>query len=159
MNFKTLHTHPHVRKILIGLGIAIVALLIFQAGMMVGYHKARFAGNFGNNFERNFLGPRDHGMGMMFGKKMPGGHGAVGKIINIALPELTIAGPDNLEKTISIGTSTLVRRFQDETQASTLKVGEFVVVIGNPTTAGQIEAKLIRVLPTPPENIATTTSR
>lgn len=153
MNIQDIHKSKTVRVVLIGLGVAVLVLVIFQAGMVAGYRKARFAGNFNNNFERNFLGPRGGGMRSMMNERLPGGHGAVGEIISINLPQLVVAGPDNLEKTVNIATTTLLRRYQDEISASDLQQGEFVVILGNPDGTGQIEAKLIRVMPTPPEGL------
>ena len=84
---------------------------------------------------------------------MPGGHGAVGEIVSIALPQVVVAGPDNLEKTVLVGTSTRVREFQDEINVGQLKVGDFVVVLGNPNEEGQVDAKLIRLMPPPPDRV------
>lgn len=154
MNIQDIHKSKTIRGILIGLGIAILLLVIFQAGQAFGYRKARFAGNFNNNFERNFLGSKGGGIRSVMSERLPGGHGAIGEIVSINLPQLVVAGPDNLEKTVNITTSTLLRRFQDEIDISELKQGEFIVVLGNPNESGQIEAKLIRVMPSPPEGSA-----
>lgn len=118
----------------------------------MGERKATFSQRFGDNFERNFRGPDG---GMMFpgfpGEgPMPGGHGAVGEIISIALPNIIVAGPDNLEKTIVIGTDTRIREFQSELNAEDLTVGDHIITLGEPNEEGQIEAKLVRLLPPPP---------
>lgn len=152
MDFRDIHKSQKVRGLLIGLGVAVLALVIFQAGMVAGYNKARFGARFGDNFERNFVGPRGGDFGGGFPTPgMPGGHGAVGEIVSIALPQVVIAGPDNLEKTVLVGTSTKVREFRDEITADKLKVGDFVVVLGNPNEEGQVDAKLIRLMPPPPD--------
>lgn len=151
MNLRDLHPSKKVRMVIIGLGLAVLALLIFQAGVVVGYHKAGFVSRFSDNFERNFIGPLGGGFGGIFpGPGMPGGHGAVGEILSISLPQIVVAGPDNLEKTVLISTSTIVREFQNEITTDKLKIGDFVVVLGNPNEAGQVDAKLIRIMPPPP---------
>jgi hypothetical protein len=151
MNIEDIHKSKTVGRIIVSIGIVILVLGILRVGISIGYYKARFAGQFGNNFERNFLGQRD-GVKMFFmGNDIPGGHGAVGEIMNINLPQLVISGPDNLEKTVIVATSTVVRRFQENLKSSDLKVGEFVVVLGNPNDSGQVEAKLIRIMPAPSE--------
>jgi hypothetical protein len=123
--------------------------------MVAGYHKARFGARFGDNFERNFIGPRRGNFsGRLPGPGMPGGHGAVGEIISISLPQIVVAGPDNLEKTVLVGTSTMVREFRNEITADKLRVGDFIVVLGNPNDEGQIDAKLIRIMPPPPDKNA-----
>lgn len=154
MDFRDIHKSKTVRGILIGLGLAILVLVIFQAGMVAGHQKAKFGARFGDNFERNFGGPRGGDFGGRFpAPGMPSGHGAVGEIVSIALPHVIVAGPDNLEKTVLIGTSTMVREFRDEISVEELQVGDFIVVLGNPNEEGQIDAKLIRLMPTPPERV------
>jgi len=151
MNIRDIHKSKIVRGILIGIGVAVLILIIFQAGMVAGYHKARFGARFGDNFERNLIGPRGGGFGGKFiTRGMPGGHGAAGEIISISLPQIVVAGPDNLEKTILVGTSTRIREFQDEITSDKLKAGNYIVVLGTPNNDGQINAKLIRLMPFPP---------
>lgn len=151
MNIKEFIQSQTFRGIIIGLSLAVVGLIIFQAGVAVGERKATFGQRFGDNFERNFRGP-DGGMmflGFPAEGPMPSGHGAVGEIISIALPNIVIAGPDNLEKTIVIGTDTRVREFQSELNPEDLRVGDHIVTLGEPNKEGQIEAKLVRLLPAP----------
>ena len=147
------------RYILIGIVSAIVLLVIFQLGVFVGYHKAAFSYRYGENYYRNF----ESGLNM-FGNKgsrgipgvrdmrfenLPGGHGAIGKIIRISLPTVVVAGPDNIEKIIHIATSTSIRRFHDTVASTDLHIDDSIVVIGIPNDAGEVEAKLIRVVPEP----------
>jgi len=148
MKIEDIHKSKIVRDIIIIIGIIIAVLCILFVGMNIGEHRARFAGQFGNNFERNFMGSRGSMIGdVNFGRMIPGGHGAVGEILSINLPQMIITGSDNLEKTILVGTSTVVRQFQENIQSTQLKTGDFVVIIGNPNDNGQIEAKLIRIMP------------
>jgi hypothetical protein len=142
-----MHNSKIVRDIIIIIGIIIMVLSILMAGISIGEHRARFAGEFGDSYERNFLGPRGMMGGGYFGGMMPGGHGAIGNILSISLPQMIISGPDNLEKTILVGASTTVRQFQQNIKSSDLKAGDFVVVIGNPNDKGQIDARFIRVMP------------
>jgi hypothetical protein len=146
MDFKNIHQSKTIRGIIIGIGTTILILCILFVGMNIGEHRARFAGQFGDNFEKNFMGPRSGMMGS-FNERLPGGHGAVGEIISINLPQIIINGSDNLEKTVLISASTTVRQFQKNIQGANLKVGDFVTVIGNPNDNGQVEAKLIRIMP------------
>lgn len=143
-----MHESKAVRAVIITIGVIIFVLTILFVGINIGEYRARFAGEFGNNFERNFWGPRGM-MGGYFGRMLPGGHGAAGQILSVNLPQIIINGPDNLEKTVLVGTSTIVRLFQANIQSSDLKAGDFVIVIGNPDSNGQIEASFIRVMPQP----------
>lgn len=152
MNIKEFIQSQTFRGIIIGLILAIIGLIIFQAGVAVGERKATFSQRFGDNFERNFRGSDGGRMfpGFPGEGPMPSGHGAVGEIISITLPSVIVAGPDNLEKTIVIGTDTRIREFQSELTSNDLKVGDHIVTLGEPNEEGQIEAKLIRLLPPPP---------
>ena len=99
MTIKNFIQSQSFRGILIGLGIAIVALIIFQAGVSVGYRKATFSHRLGDNFERNFKDPRGGNSGFRgspSGVNMPGGHGAVGKIVSIEFPLFFFSMPNNL---------------------------------------------------------------
>jgi hypothetical protein len=154
MNIKEYIQSPSFKGILIGIFIAIVALVIFQAGVAVGERKASFAHRFGENFEKNFKDPRGGEFmqrGFPGGADMPGGHGAVGEIVSIALPLIVVAGPDNLEKTVVITDTTEIREFRDSIESTELEVGDFIIVLGNPNDAGQVDAKLIRLAPPPPD--------
>ncbi len=153
MDLKNIHQSKTFRGILIGLVIAVVVLMIFKAGELVGYRKAAFSYRLGDNYYRAFEGPgpRTGTPGMMlFSERLPGGHGAAGKIISINLPTFVVDGPDGIEKTIVVDDHTAVRRFRDEVDAKDLKTDDFVTVLGEPDAEGRITAKLIRVMPAPP---------
>lgn len=162
-NLKKAYESKIIRGIIVGFVIAIIAMLIFQAGEFVGFKRAEFSFRMGNNYYNNFDGSRSGGMmGRGFGPGMFGGdltdsHGAAGKIIKIDLPNIVVASPDNIEKTITLNNDTLVRRFRDSIKASDLKVSDFIVVIGAPNDNGQIQAKFIRVMPDPADMMGTTT--
>lgn len=144
--------------------ILIAITIIFQAGIFVGYHKAGFYRSMGENyrpFDDKGRGFSDKGKKfMMQNSNIPGGHGAVGKIVSINLPTIVVASPDNIEKTVSISDDTLIRQFRETVSAKDLKVGEYAVVIGdNNVDGGVVKAKLIRLLPQPQdESISSTTT-
>jgi len=153
MNIKDYIKSQAFKGVLVGIFIAIVSLVIFQLGVVVGGHKASFACRFGDNFERNFKDPKGKFMQRSIpgGNNIPGGHGAAGKVISIALPLMVVSSPDNLEKTVVIGSDTQVREFRNSISVDSLKVGDFVIVLGNPNKEGQVDAKLIRLAPPPPD--------
>ena len=66
------------------------------------------------------------------------------------MPTFVIAGPDSVEKTVLVGTSTLIRKLDSEVKPEDIRTGDFLVVIGEPNEDIQIQAKLIRILPEPP---------
>jgi hypothetical protein len=130
-------------RILGGIGIVIVLLLIFSAGITVGFHKASFGHAWGENYERNF--------GMMPGRPMfdnfPNAGGAIGKIIKIELPTIIVQDKDNTEKVILIKNDTQIQKMKNSITTKDLKIDDFIVVIGVPNGQGQIEAKFIRIMP------------
>ncbi|OHA09476.1 MAG: hypothetical protein A3B37_02120 [Candidatus Sungbacteria bacterium RIFCSPLOWO2_01_FULL_59_16] len=150
MNFKDFVQSKTFRGILVGIGVVLIALFIFQAGVFVGYRKASFSYRWGENYHRNFGGPAGGFMRGPVGGDFANPHGTFGRIIKIELPNLTIQEPKDVEKVIVIKSDTIIRRFRDAVKPEDLKVDEHVVVIGSPNDAGQIEAKFIRVMPAPP---------
>ncbi len=130
INFKEFLQSKAFKRITCGTVILLLALLIFQAGEFIGYKKAGFSYNFGERYYR-------------FSET----HGAIGKIIKIDLPNITLDGRDNIEKNIIITASTTIRIQREDLKSIDLKVGDSIMVIGLPNDKAEIEAKLIRVLP------------
>ena len=140
-------------KILFGflvlIGILIVALLIFSVGVSVGFHRASFGKNWGDNYERNF-GMRPMGMHVFNNEdNFPNAHGAIGKIIKIELPTIIVQDKDKTEKVILIKDDTKIQEMRENITSADLKIDDFVIVIGSPDDKGQIEAKFIRIMPAP----------
>lgn len=139
--------------VLAGFCIAVIVLVIFQAGMHVGFRKASFAGRFGDNYYRTFdnhrMGPSAIGMSRMDFVET---HGAAGRIVSINLATLVIEDRDGTEKVVLIKKDTVIRLFRKEITSSELAVGDFVVVIGSPNDQAQIEAQLVRLLQTSGDN-------
>lgn len=132
-------------RILVGVGIVLVTFLIFSAGITVGFHKASFGRAWGENYERNFgMMPNRQ----MFGRdNFPNASGAIGKIIKIELPNIIVQGKDNTEKVVLIKDDTKIQEMMSVVKTSDLAVDDYVVIIGSPNVQGQIEAKLIRIMP------------
>jgi len=132
--------------ILVGIGI------VFQAGKFVGFREAGFSRGMGDNYSRIFENRPNGGMMNVMGSPLqdfPGGHGSVGKIIKIELPNIVVEDRENVEKVIVINDKTTIREFKNEIKSSDLKIGDFIVVLGKPNDEGQIEADLIRTMPDP----------
>ena len=148
-HIKKVFGESQVKKVICILGYILVALIIFQAGMFVGLKRAGFAFRTGEQYFRQMNGrPNDQFMGMNRGD-FGNSHGAIGKIISINLPTIIISDIDNTEKTITLSTSTDIKKFKDSIKAEDLKVNDLVTVIGNPNDKAEIEAKLIRIMPDP----------
>ena len=131
--------------ILYGVGIVIIVILIFSAGVSVGFHKASFGHAWGDNYEKNFgISPPRFGLDE---GNFPNANGAIGKIIKIELPTIIVQDKDNTEKVILIKSDTKIEKMRTEVAVANLAIDDFVVVIGSPDDQGQIEAKFIRVMP------------
>lgn len=149
MDIKEYIKSQSFRGIIIGIVIAVIVLLIFQAGVFVGYRKASFAYRFGDNYYQVFDNRAPSPLGFPLQDEFRASHGAVGEVISISLPTLVVAGPDSVEKTVLITSDTLVRKFDGDVKPEDIKTGDFLVAIGDPNESSQIQAKLIRILPPP----------
>lgn len=150
-NLKEFFQSKKFTKTLCGVGVAIVVLFVFQAGVLVGYKKASFSHRWGDNYHRAF-GERKHKGAFYkggFQKDFSGAHGAIGKIISLDLPSFVIEDSDNTEKIALISDKTVIRRFRETINPTDLKIDDFAVVIGSPDDQGRIEARLIRLIPSP----------
>lgn len=138
-------------KIAVYVVLALIVLAgVFGVGISVGYRKANFSYSWGENYHRNFGGPKGG-----FMRQLPpplrmeddfiNSNGTAGSIIKIDGGSLIIKGNDNVEKTIVVTDKTAVVSGRQNIKVSDLRVGDLTVTIGSPNSSGQIEAKLIRV--------------
>lgn len=140
-------------KIITGiLLILVIFLLGFQLGTMVGFKKANFSYKWGENYHKNFAGPRDgfmREMGMMGpgNKEFIEPHGTIGEIIKIDNQSIIIKGQDEVEKIINVKDDTVIKNLNTDVKIENLKANDLIVVLGSPNDSGQIDAKLIRIMP------------
>lgn len=136
----------------------IILLFVFKLGVFVGYKKAAFSYRWGENYHRNFGGPRGGFFGDFLSDKPDfiESHGVFGQIIKITENSLVVRGQDNVEKVIAVSNDTIFERLRETIKLSDLKVDDSVVIIGRPTNEGQIEAKLIRFMPLSQTNTSST---
>jgi len=156
MKLKEIFQSIAFKRIATVLGIIIATLLVFQAGMFVGFKKAGFSYNWGDNYYRTFDGHDRKGPPMMPGMQgdnFMNSHGTIGKIIKIELPSVFVQDMDKSEKSILIKEDTSIRKFKDDIKAEDLKIDDTITVVGTPNENSQIEAKLIRILPEPPQGM------
>ena len=136
--------------VILGLAALVVLLFVFRAGMTVGIKKADFSCRWSDNYHQNFGGPRGGFLGGFNDRDFLEANGTVGQIIKIDGGTLVVDGRGNVEKIITTDDKTVIKRLAETIKPFDLKVDEMIVVIGEPNVAGQIEAKLIRVMPPPP---------
>lgn len=140
-------------RIITVLGIFMIALFIFSLGVTVGFHKANFGRAWGEHYSQNF-GPARGGARIGIDKvKMidwaPNAHGTIGKILKVEAGQFIVEDKDGTEKIVLLTEQTKIQKNTTTIMSTELRADDFVVVIGSPNSAGQIEAKLIRVIPSP----------
>ncbi|HOX21678.1 MAG TPA: hypothetical protein PKZ02_01715 [Candidatus Paceibacterota bacterium] len=138
-------------KTFAGIIIAIIALAIlllgFKLGTVVGARKADFSCRWSDNYHQNFGGPQKGFMQGLGDRDFIEANGTFGQIIKIDGSTLVVKGRNDVEKIVLVSDTTVIKSFQDTIKTADLKVDSLVVIIGEPNAAGQIEAKLIRVMP------------
>jgi len=133
------------------MGIIIIALVSFDIGMKVGFHKAKFSYTWGENYERNFMppglppGPMGFFPGFDEGRGYRNGHGLAGTIISIAENSLIIKDRDNKENTVAVTDKTIIQRRHENLQLTDLKANDQVTILGSPDDNGVVNASFIRV--------------
>jgi len=142
------------KGILYVLAALIIILVIFRAGMIVGFKKANFSYRWGENYHQNFAGPRHGFPGDFANNDFIEPHGVIGQIIKIDGASIVIKGKDDVEKIILIKDDSLIKKFNNNLKLGDLKLGDLIITIGEPNNNGQIETKFIRVMPTPEGNTA-----
>ncbi len=146
-NIKERLQSRSVRNIIATVGIVLMLLIAFWAGMQIGFSKAAFSYHFGDDYYGAF-GPNNihHGMGVI-PDDISAAHGVSGKIVSISLPTIVVADQDNVEKTVSISSDTIIRKLRTTISPGDLSPGDLIVVIGSPDNKTEIGATFIRVLP------------
>ncbi len=143
-----IQSKPYMALVLLLAAIAVI-FLIFGIGMYVGYHKARFSYQWGENYHKNFGGPRGGFFEDFGGKDLIDANGIAGQVIRVDGSTLVIKGRDNTEKIILVKEDTTIMRFKESVKLADIKSDDFIVAIGEPNDSGQIEAKFLRIMPLP----------
>ncbi len=126
------------------IGIIVLAI-VFEGGVAVGYRKALFSSQWGENYENNFAGPPHPFIGA-HPEDMLNSNGTVGTVLSINAYTIIIKDNNNTEETVLASSTTVVRSAGQTITVTDIKPNDRVVVLGEPGATGQIEAKFIRVL-------------
>jgi hypothetical protein len=140
-------------KLLKAFGILLAILVIFGAGVFVGYRKADFSYRWSNNYYQDFGGMHSPfaPMGMSDGDdNAPTPHGAFGTVIGVNLPTFAVKGQNEAEKVIIIGPQTIIRSMHNLGTTTDIHTGQSVIIIGEPDAQGQVIASFIRIVPASP---------
>jgi hypothetical protein len=149
MTFKEFTQSKDFSKIIYIIGGLLVALVVFQAGIFVGYRVAAFSINWDNAHNADVRSPQS--IFAPFGRDMDdvNSHGAIGEIISVQLPVIMVKGPSGNEAIVLISSATSIRNMRNLASTSDLKVGSQIVTIGTPDEQGRIDATFIRLVPAP----------
>lgn len=155
MSVKQITESKYFKVAAITCGVLLVALISFAAGISIGSHRALFSANFGENYERNFLGgpegirpsvPPLGGMVDSKGQKgMRNPHGVGGEILSISGDTIVIKDKNNQESSIRVSDATIINRGEETITLGDLVVGDKIVVVGKPQDDGVVAAHLIRI--------------
>jgi hypothetical protein len=137
--------------VIVGVACFIILTFVFGLGVFVGGRRANFSFKWAEEYHRNFSGPQDGFFGnfMDMDREFSNANGSFGQIIEVNAEDgtLTIKDIGNVEKEILTSNRTSIVFQRNNLEISDLKIGDSVVIIGEPTNAGQITAELIRVMP------------
>jgi hypothetical protein len=146
MTFKEFTQSKDFSRIIYAIGGLLVALVVFQAGIFVGYRVASFSINWDNAHDGNVRNPQS--IFAPFSRDMDdmNPHGAIGEIISVQLPVVMVKGPSGNEAIVLIGSTTSIRNMRNVASTSDLKVGSQIITIGMPDVQGRIDATFIRLV-------------
>lgn len=149
MSLKEFFETAHYHRLLAVIAAMLILVFVFTLGVFVGHEKTRFSHRWSENYYRNIIGPGGrNGFGMMdFDRRGFNARSGLGKIIKIDGHLLIIKDQANAEKIILVTDKTVIVRNSQNIKITDLKIDDKIVIIGRPNNQGQIEPKLIRVLP------------
>ena len=150
MDLNKIFQSKTFKVVFLGVAGLIIILLVFKAGIMIGVRKADFSCRWSDNYHRNFGGPQSGFLKGWGDRDFLNANGTFGQIIKIDGLTLIIKGGNDVEKIILIKDATTIQRLKETIKLADLKIDDYVVIIGEPNNTGQIEAKLIRLLPSLP---------
>lgn len=154
MNMNEFFKSPRFKSIIYLLALLLIALVIFQAGVFVGFRRATFSYQWDNNYVHD---PRSVFAPFMHDSDEPNPHGTFGQVVSANYPEIMVKGPNTPEQIVILGPGTAIRRFHDAGTTTDLKAGTQVIVVGSPNEKGEIQASFVRIMPPLPGGATSTT--
>lgn len=134
---------PVVLRWLLGaIPVALLLVIVFVAGMRVGYREARFSHASGENYEHIFSRPEG-----FLDMRSENAHGVFGTVVGVADNVITVVDAFKTERSVTISSSTIMRSGANSAEATDARAGNKIVVFGDPNDAGQIAARFIRLFP------------
>jgi hypothetical protein len=144
-NFFTSRTFQIVTWVVAGL---IVLSFVFHAGVRVGFNKASHSFERRGNPSFAPMGGRSREASPFMERGELGEtHGAFGAISGIVGDVYTITDRNNEQRAVLISDSAPVMKGGERVSRTTLVVGNVIAVIGDTNDAGQVVARIIRIMP------------
>ena len=138
-----------LRILLVSILIIIALLLAFQLGIMVGYRKASTAFVWSASYHQVFAGPGQGFLAPMNSRVFVDAHGISGIVLKNEGTNIIIDGKDDTERNVLLYRDTLIRKLDQTIPPQAIVPNDRVVIIGETSLHGEINARFIRVLPTP----------
>ena len=142
-NYFQSHT---ISKVILILVILLLVLLIFQAGIAVGYHRGTFSVNRNAAYGRGMTDPHSIFAPFIHDSDGASPHGSIGQIVSVNLPSLMIKGTNSAEQIVTVSPTTTIRFIHGTASEKDLEPGDQVIVIGEPQSNGSIHASFIRII-------------
>lgn len=139
---------PSSVRILLGtLAIMIGLLAAFQVGIVIGFHKASTAFAWSENYHQVFAGPQKGFLAPVGSRDFADAHGTSGVVLKNEGTSIIVNGKDAAERNVLLYRDTLIRKFDRAIQVGDIQPNDRIVIIGEPSMQGEINAKFIRVFP------------
>lgn len=126
-------------------------IIVFHVGEEFGYKKYEIMNRMSGGYYKTF-GPGDNRrmgpLGYLFDDQT-NTHGVSGKVINVTADKILVEDDEGIEKNVLVDNKTIIKKQRLSIKESEIKIDDFIIVIGSPTSDGQIDAKIIRILPAP----------
>ena len=155
---KNFYQSHGFRVLALAVGAVFFLGLGFAGGVRIGERKFSHFSAWSDRYEgtvgRGMMGGnggrnvRPGGMMQGFGRMpFPGAHGISGEVISVSGNSLVVDSNNGVEQSIQVTSSTKIRAGAQDFLLANLKPNMDVVIFGEPTQDGLINAQLIRVLP------------
>jgi len=146
---KELIKNAPISRIVIALGFLAAVLFVFWAGTQIGYRRAMYSFRWSDNYSKQFAPPFSP-FGFDPGKDaIISSNGAFGSVAAVRLPDIVVKGRGEVEKVVVVNSRTVIRRFHAAATSTDIRVGDTVLVLGEPDQEGRITASLVRIVPAP----------
>lgn len=129
-----------------GLVTLIFLVVAFWLGMAIGERRARHFAVWCDGYRHAFVQPGRDRLPLP-SPGLPNPHGVFGRVVSLSGQTIVIEGNDDIEQSVLMTSSTAIRSGDQNVLVTDIHPDAQVSVFGMPNGAGQIEARLVRILP------------